>query len=175
MSAAVRILVTAVGLAAALVLVGLVVVYPVLKATAEDQETIRNRRAELVKLERVARRISDLKQEIARLEEALAFFEDRLPAEREIDVILREVWLIAESQSLSPRRIQTSDPETRNRYNSQPITMTLEGRFGRFYEFLLGLERLPRITKVRQFQMTKVPVQEGTVQVDLLMDIFCEK
>jgi len=175
MNPALRILVTALSLAAVLVLVGLVVVHPVLKRTAEDQAAIRSRRAELVKLERVARRISDLKQEIARLEAALAFFEDRLPAEREIDVILREVWLIADSKSLSPRRIQTSRPETRSRYNSQPITMTLEGGFNQFYEFLLGLERLPRITKVRQFQIAKLPTQEGAIQVDLLMDIFCEK
>ena len=175
MNAALRILVTALGLAAMLVLAGLFVVYPVLKKTAEDQETIRTRRAELVKLQRVVRRISDLTQEIQRLEDALAFFEDRLPAEREIDVILREVWLIADSKSLSPRRIQTGQPETQARYNSQPITMTLEGDFGRFYEFLLGLERLPRITKIRQFQMSKLPTQEGVIQVDLLMDIFCEK
>jgi len=175
MNPALRILVTALSLAAVLVLVGLVVVHPVLKRTAEDQAAIRSRRTELVKLERVARRISDLKQEIARLEAALAFFEDRLPAEREIDVILREVWLIADSKSLSPRRIQTSRPETRSRYNSQPITMTLEGGFNQFYEFLLGLERLPRITKVRQFQIAKLPTQEGAIQVDLLMDIFCEK
>jgi len=175
MSGPVRVLITGTVLLLLAVVAGLLVVYPVLKQSAVDQEAIRARRTELVKLDRVVRRISDLKQEIARLEEALAFFEDRLPEEREIDVILREVWVIADSNSLAPRRIQTSRPEENARCKSQPITMTLEGEFGRFYEFLLGLERLPRITKVRQMQISKSPTEEGTVQVDLLMDIFCEK
>jgi len=175
MTGPLRILLTVLGLAIGAGLAAGFVVYPLLQQTAADHEAIRARRAELVKVQRVVHRISDLKQEIKRLEDALAFFEDRLPEEREIDVILREVWLIADAQSLSPRRIQTSRPENHPRYNTQPITMTLDGRFDRFYEFLLGLERLPRITKVRQMQITKSPTEEGVVEVDLLMDIFCEK
>jgi len=175
MTGPLRILLTVLGLAIVAGLTGGFVVYPLLRQTAADHEAIRARQAELIKVQRVVRRISDLKQEIKRLEVALAFFEDRLPEEREIDVILREVWLIADAKSLSPRRIQTSRPENRPRYNTQPITMTLDGRFDRFYEFLLGLERLPRITKVRQMQITKSPTEEGVVEVDLLMDIFCEK
>jgi len=175
MSGTVRILITVGALVLLGVGAGALVVRPVLQQSAKDQEAIRARQAELVKLQRVVRRIQDLKQEITRLEQALAFFEDRLPEEREIDVILREVWLIADSKSLTPRRIQTDRSESGSRYNTQPITMTLEGGFHEFYEFLLGLERLPRITKVRQMQMTKSPTQEGVVEVDVLMDIYCEK
>ena len=175
MSGPLRILLTAVALVAVAALAGVFVAYPLLKQTSADLETIQQRRAELVKLEQVVRRIVDVKKEIDRLETALAFFHDRLPEEREIDVILREVWLIADSRGLTPRRIQTSKPEQQDQYKSQPITMTLEGGFDRFYEFLIGLERLPRITKVRQMQITKTPTKEGEVQVDLLMDIYCEK
>jgi len=175
MTGPLRILLTAVGLAVVAALAGAFGVYPLLEKASADQEAIIARRAELIKVQRVVSRISDLKQEIKRLKDALAFFEDRLPEEREIDVILREVWLIADSKSLSPRRIQTDRPENGDRYNTQPITMTLEGGFGEFYEFLLGLEQLPRITKVRQMQITKSPAQEGVIEVDLLMDIYCEK
>lgn len=175
MTGPVRIVLTALGLAAVLALVGVFAVYPLMRQTSADQAAIHQCRNELVKLERVTRQITDLNQEIKRLEEALAFFEDRLPEQREIDVILREVWLIAEAQSLASRRIETNQAEVQARYDSQPITMTLEGRFDQFYEFLLGLERLPRITKVRQMQISKSPMTEGVVQVDLLMDILCEK
>jgi len=34
---------------------------------------------------------------------------------------------------------------------------------------------LPRLTKVRHMQVTKSPMVEGVVEVDLLMDIFFEK
>ncbi|MFO8014914.1 MAG: type 4a pilus biogenesis protein PilO [Phycisphaerae bacterium] len=175
MTGPLRILLTAVALAVVAGMAAAFILWPLLEQTAADREAIRARQAELVKVQRVVRRIRDLKKEIKRLEEALAFFEDRLPEKREIDVILREVWLIADSKSLSPRRIQTGRSENGSRYNTQPITMTLEGRFGQFYEFLLGLERLPRITKVRQMQITKSPTQEGVVEVDVLMDIYCEK
>ncbi|HUU93528.1 MAG TPA: type 4a pilus biogenesis protein PilO [Phycisphaerae bacterium] len=171
----IRILLTVLGLVVVAAVMAVVVVVPVLRRTEADRIAIQDRRAQLVKLQRVAARINNLTKEIERLEEALAFFEDRLPEEREIDVILREVWLIAESKSMTPRSVRTNAPETMPRYNSLPITLSLEGPFGSFYEFLLGLERLPRLTKVRQMQVTKSPMTEGLVQVDLLMDIFFEK
>jgi Tfp pilus assembly protein PilO len=146
-------------------------VLPVLRRAEADRAAVDDRRAQLVKLER----INDLQQEVGRLEGALAFFENRLPQEREVDVILREVWVIAEAKSLTPRSIRCAAPELQARYNSQPITLTVEGPFGGFYEFLVGLERLPRLTKIRQMQISKSPMKEGIVQAELLMDIFFEK
>jgi len=175
MNSRMRIILTSLGMVAVAALVAVLVVRPMIQRTKADRATIQDRRAQLVKLERVNRRISDLQEEVRRLEGALEFFENRLPAQREVDVILREVWLIAESKSLTPRSIRTTPPQAMPRYNSQPIAMTLEGRFESFYEFLLGLECLPRITKVRQMQLAKSPLTEGVVQVDLLMDIFFEK
>ena len=170
-----RILITVLGMVGIAAVVAVLLIVPALRRTEVDRTAIQHRREQLLKLKRVAGLISDLKKEIGRLEVALTFFEDRLPEEREIDVILREMWLIADSKSLTPRSIRTNEPETMPRYNSQPITLSLEGPFESFYEFLLGLERLPRLTKVRQMQVTKSPLAEGVVQVDLLMDIFFEK
>ena len=170
-----RILVTVLGMVAATAAVAVLLIVPTLRRTEADRAAIQDRRAQLRKLERVATRISNLQKEVQRLEDALAFFDNRLPAEREIDVILREVWLTAESKSLTPRSVRTNQPQAMPRYNSQPITLSLEGPFQSFYEFLLGLERLPRLTKIRQMQITKSPVAEGIVQVDVLMDIFFER
>lgn len=170
-----RIFITALSMVVVAAVVAVLLIVPALRRTEADRAAIQDRRAQLLKLQRVGALISDLEKEIGRLQKALTFFEDRLPEEREIDVILREVWLIADSKSLTPRSIRTSEPETMPRYNSLPITLSLEGPFESFYEFLLGLERLPRLTKVRQMQVTKSPPAEGVVRVDLLMDIFFEK
>jgi Tfp pilus assembly protein PilO len=151
------------------------VILPMLQRADSDRAAVDNLRGQLVKLERVARRINDLQQEVTRLEGALEFFENRLPQEREVDVILREVWVIAEAKSLTPRSIRCAAPEAQARYNSQPITLTLDGPFEGFYDFLVSLERLPRLTKIRQMQITKTPMKEGIVQAELLMDIFFEK
>jgi len=170
-----RIVLTLAGMVVVAAAVAHFLALPMLKQADADRGAIWVRRAQLVKLDRVARRITDLQEEVKRLEQALAFFEDRLPQEREVDVILREVWLIAEAKSMTPRSVRTGAPETEARCCSQPITLVLEGPFEGFYEFLLGLERLPRITKIRQMQVTKSPLKEGIVQAELLVDIFFEK
>jgi len=170
-----RIVLTLAGIVVVAAAVAHFLALPMLKQTDADRGAIWVRRGQLVKLDRVARRITDLQEEVKRLEQALAFFEDRLPQEREVDVILREVWLIAETKSMTTRSVRTGAPETLARYCSQPITLALEGPFEGFYEFLLGLERLPRITKIRQMQVTKSPLKEGIVQAELLVDIFFEK
>jgi Tfp pilus assembly protein PilO len=175
MNGPVRVFLTILGIAGAAAAVLLLLVLPLRRHAEEDRAVILERREQLVKLERVAQRINQCQTEIKRLEEALAFFEGRLPQQREMDVILRDVWRIAESKSLTPRAVRTGPLEVAARYNSQPITMNLEGRFTSLYEFLLGLERMPRITKVRQMQITKIPKTEGMIQVDLLVDIFFEK
>ena len=157
--------------AGATFLVGL----PMHRRIQEDSAAIAERQSQLVALQNVSHKITDIQDEIRRLEEALAFFEHRLPQEREIDVILREVWRIAESKALVPRSIRTTAPETMARYSSQPITLSLEGSFESFYDFLMGLEQMPRLTKVRQLQISKMPTDDATVQADLLMDIYFEK
>ena len=169
-----RILLTLFGIVVVTVAVVFVVIRPLGQRVAADQEAIRDRRDQLVQLQRVARRIDDLQEEIKRLEGALAFFEDRLPQEREIEVILREVWVTAEARSLAARTIRTLKAETAARYNAQPISLTLEGPFAGFYEFLLCLEQLPRITKVREMQIQKSPTEPGAVLVDMVVDIFFE-
>lgn len=119
MKSSTRILLTLFGIVVVTVAVVFVVVRPLGQRVAADQEAIRDRRDQLVKLQRVARRINDLQEEIKRLEDALAFFEDRLPQQREIDVILREVWVTAEARSLAARSIRTLKVETALRYNSR--------------------------------------------------------
>jgi Tfp pilus assembly protein PilO len=164
--------------AAAVVLAGAVgffAIYPMTRSMRNDLAVVAERRASLAKLQEVTQRITNLQQEVQRLEGALRFFDSRLPAQTEIDVILREVWLIAESKALTPRSVRTKKPESGPRCNTQPITMAFEGPFDSFYQFLLGLEQLPRITKVREISIQKSPTQEGNILVDMTMDIFFEK
>jgi Tfp pilus assembly protein PilO len=175
MKASLRILITVAASVALAVAVALLVILPHSRSIGADRQVIAERSAKLTRLQEVTRRITNLQEEVHRLESALRFFDSRLPAETEIDVILREVWVIAESKALTPRSIRTKKPEQGARCNAQPITMTFEGPFQGFYEFLLGLECLPRITKVREMAIQKCPTQEGSILVDMTVDIFYEK
>jgi Tfp pilus assembly protein PilO len=174
MKGSTRILITVLVVVAAAVVTVMVGVLPLRKQAADDLAVVQERRDELVKLQQVTSRINDLKSEIDRLEASLKTFATRLPESRKCDEVLAEVWKIAEANSMVPRTVRTSPVETNSQCSFQPVAITLDGRFDAFYQFLMSLERMPRIAKVRTLQVAKVPRTEGMVQADLLMDIYFE-
>jgi hypothetical protein len=52
--------------------------------------------------------------------------------------------------------------------------MNLSGDFAGFYEFMLQLERLPRLTRVQNMTLDKINGQEGAMEAKLLLSIFFE-
>ena len=50
--------------------------------------------------------------------------------------------------------------------------MTLEGNFNAFYSFLLELEKLPRIMKLRKLNVGKQKAQDGQIVADCIVSIF---
>lgn len=118
--------------------------------------------------------IDDLNRKVAELEQAITFFESRLPAEKEIDKILKEVWQLAEANSLETRTIKTQRAEKSAHYSEQPIVLNFAGDFNGFYAFLLQLEKLPRITRIHQMNLQKISDREGEMQAQMTLCIFFE-
>ena len=50
--------------------------------------------------------------------------------------------------------------------------MALEGNFGSFYSFLLELEKLPRIMKIRELQLERHKNSDGEITADFIVSIF---
>jgi type IV pilus assembly protein PilO len=125
-------------------------------------------------LERATSGVSDVDRKVAELEEAIKFFEKKLPQERDIDQILKEVWNMAETNQLTTKTIKTMKSQRGPTYSEQPIEMTLSGNFSGFYEFLLKLERLPRLTRVSHLSLDKISGQEGAMEAKLVLSIFFE-
>jgi Tfp pilus assembly protein PilO len=175
MKGSTRILITVAVLAVVAIATVMVAVLPMRQQAADNMGVIQQRRGELVKLQQVTSRINDLKSEIDRLEVSLKTFEGRLPENRKCDEVLSEVWKTAEANGLIPRSVRTSPVETNTQCSFQPVAVTVDGQFDAFYQFLMGLERMPRIAKVRTMQIAKTPRTEGLVQADLLVDIFFER
>ena len=50
--------------------------------------------------------------------------------------------------------------------------MELEGNFSSFYSFLLELENLPRIMKIRELKLEKQKTDEGQIAADFIVSIF---
>ena len=144
------------------------------KRKAERLADIRSRQAALGNLQQATAGIDDLNRKIDELQKAITFFESKLPQEKEVDKILKEVWQMAEANSLQTKTIKTLKSERGPNYSEQPITMSLAGDFNGFYSFLLQLEKLPRITRVTQMNLQKISDRDGEMQAGMTLSIFFE-
>ncbi len=136
---------------------------------ASNQE----RQQKLDRLE-VAQHIEDVGEEIEELKSVIAMFEDKLPAEKEVEVILKEVWEVATSRGLRPKSVRTGKAEKGPLYSELPIEMEIVGDFDGFYSFLLDLERLSRITRVPEMELEKSRDTEGHMVAEFTLLIFFE-
>jgi type IV pilus assembly protein PilO len=129
---------------------------------------------ELSTLDKATTGIEDLGRKIDELQKAITFFESKLPQEREIDKILREVSQMADANSLQTKTIKMLKSERGPSYSEQPISVSLSGDFNGFYAFLLQLEKLSRITRVTQMSLEKIDERDGEMQAQMTISIFFE-
>jgi type IV pilus assembly protein PilO len=146
---------------------------------AELMQQIEARQERLRELNQAIATLGDLKQETAALEEAVRFFQSKLPSEKEMDKVLREVWRLAETNHLATKSIRTLPLDEKAAAASpreQPIAVQLEGDFRGFYGFLQALENQPRIMRINSMMVSKrKDAPEGQVQATFNMSIFFER
>jgi len=86
--------------------------------------------------------------------------------------VLEQVTVIAQKQGLKPKTIKTLKKKDNSGYIEQPLKMELVGNFNSFYSFLLELEKLPRIMKIRELELDKQTKNEGQIAADFIVSIF---
>lgn len=157
------------------------VIRPRNACAAQIRRAVHVKQAELKALNRTKGAIGDLKKEIADLTKAIAFFESKLPSEKEIDKVLHSLWQLAKSNKLVTKGIRTqdrrnpTDAELASQHCDQPIAMQLEGEFMNFYAFLQALENEPRIMRIRDMKVIQSPeAPEGYVQAEFTISVFFE-
>lgn len=145
---------------------------PANAALAQERDAVQAKQAKLSELERAKTTASDLNQQLVKVEEAIKVFESKLPPKSEIHTVLENVTLIAQKNGLAPKTISTLKPTVKNGYIEQPLKMELDGDFSSYYAFLLELERLDRITKIRELSLKKKSQYEGQTEATFVMSIF---
>jgi type IV pilus assembly protein PilO len=143
-------------------------------ARAELEAKIQQKQLALANLEQATAGVDDVKGKIDELQKAIAFFESKLPQKREVEIILKEVWQMAEKNNLQARTIKTLKSERGPGCSEQPIEMSLSGNFYGFYAFLQQLERLPRITKVVKMDLMKINDRDGDMEAKVTLIIYYE-
>ena len=144
------------------------------KKKAALLEDIHQKQAALGNLQQATAGIDDLNHKIDELQKAITFFESKLPQEKEIDKILKEVWQMAEANQLTTKTIKTMKAQRGPNYSEQPIQLSLSGDFNGFYAFLLQLEKLQRITRITDMNLTKISDRDGEMQAQMTLSIFFE-
>ena len=145
---------------------------PANKRLAQARASVQSKLDKLEDFEKTTAAVKNLSEQLDQLEEAIAFFESKLPPESEIHKVLKNVTVIAQKQGLIPKTIKTLKKEDNNGYVEQPLKMQLVGNFNAFYSFLLELEKLPRIMKVRELKLSKQRDEEGQIEADFVVSIF---
>lgn len=139
------------------------------------REEINRKQAKLKQLEAATVNMVDLGEEIDRLSYAIEVFEAKLPAQREVEVVLKDVWELAAANGLTPKSVRTDKIISASNYAELPLRMSITGDFDGFYSFLLEMEKLERITQMPKMKLKRLPnADEGAMQADIILSIFFE-
>lgn len=132
---------------------------PANQQLAQARAEVLAKQAKLAQLATATRQMQDLGEEIDKLTKAVQVFEAKLPEEREVEVILKQVWQLAVKHGLKPRSVRADKTTKSARYTELPLKMVIAGDFDGFYSFLLDLERLSRITRIPQMQLVRMNIE----------------
>ena len=134
-------------------------------------DTIKKRQS-LADLRTETNGIPDMNRKIDELQQAIQIFDSKLPTQREVDTILQQVSQISQASGLVTKTVRPSKSDTTANYSEEPIELILSGDCLGFYQFLLDLEKLPRLTRLTQMKLTKMDNHEGNITADLILSIY---
>lgn len=139
---------------------------------AQEKVKVEQKRAKLLELNKATAAASDLQNQLKKVEEAITVFESKLPPCSDIHRILEDVTKIAQTHGLTPKTIRALDAKSNRGYVEQPLKMELDGNFNSYYAFLLEMEKLDRITKIRELSLKKKSKTEGQTEATFIVSIF---
>ena len=147
---------------------------------AEVEVEIKKER--LQKLEQVAATIDDLELAIERGRQSIEVIEAKLPSKKEEEVILEQVWRLAEKNGLIVKSFHPEKSVSAALYMETPLKIVMEGQFDGFYEFELQLESLPRITRIHDMKLERLvnsdqkgsEITPGSMRAEFTLSIFFE-
>ena len=148
----------------------------------QAMEEIRVKRTRLERLAQVTTKIDDLGLAIEEGRESIAMIEAKLPSEQDVEGILDEIWQITASNDLTVKKVRTKASKPASLYRELPLEMVVTGQFDGFYEFLLELENLPRITRIHEIHLQRTKntsrfqqeVLPGAMKAEFTLSIYFE-
>ena len=148
----------------------------------ESRAEINAMQATLTQLNDLNRSVGDLGEAISNAELRLSRFRENIPDAEEVDDLLSEIDAIGVRNHLDVKSVRTLTQVDVDGYSELPLSLKIEGHFAGVYQFLVDLETLSRITRVREFEIKRNLVDkdaqkslEESVAMDLTLVIYFEE
>jgi type IV pilus assembly protein PilO len=140
----------------------------------QARKEIEHKELLLDKLRKASAQSEDLARENEAILREIELVQSRLPSDKEVDVILRQVAELATENNLKLERVRAGRAITANSYMEQPLEMLITGNFDNYYSFMLDLEQLKRITRLPQMKLKAAREQNGQMEAEFTLSIYFE-
>ena len=134
---------------------------------SEARKEIQVKQARLDSLAAVESKIDDIGLAIEEGRESIQLIEAKLPSEQDVQGLLQGVSQTAKRNKLNVKSFKSEKIVPAALYMEQPIKVQMSGEFDGFYQFLLELENLPRITRIHQLKLERADGKGGPKDEDL--------
>lgn len=149
------------------------VIFKPQSANIEQAKTeIAHKREMLNTLRAETKRNEDLKLANESIQTSVDEMEALLPSNKEIDTVVRQVSALAVESGLTPPTLKSAKPIAAARFREQPLEMSTDGSFEGFYEFLLAIERLPRITRIVDMVIKDSNTEGIEIKAEFTLSIY---
>ena len=136
------------------------------------KEEIALRRDKLEKLQQESARRGTLEAATDQIAERIESIEARLPTNKELSDVVRQVSELAVESGLQQPSIVAEKPVKASLYMEQPLKIEMAGDFRGFYKFLLELERLDRITRLPDMTVRRSDKVDGHMIAEFTLSIY---
>jgi len=141
------------------------------------------KQTKLEKLATLTRQLEDIGYAIDKGRESIELIEAKLPSQRDVEGILEKIWQIASRNGLAQKSVKSEKPVPAAHYMELPLKVLMEGEFTGFYQFLLELEGLERITRIHKMNLKRASelsgrgrkeLPDGWIRAEFTLSIYFE-
>jgi type IV pilus assembly protein PilO len=162
-----------------LVIVGALGYFFLISGSRADRDTLLEenevRRAEVLKAKADEANLRPFRAKAEMLRKQLEQAKERLPSEREIPAVYRQVSDLATQSGLGVSLFQPKAAEDRDVLSEVPIAVTAECTYHQLGAFLERVGKMPRIVSLGEFRLIGIDRPTGTVRAEMTLATYTFK
>jgi type IV pilus assembly protein PilO len=162
-----------------LVIVGALGYFFLISGSRAERDTLLEenevRRAEVLKAKADEANLRPFRTRAEVLRRQLEQAKERLPSEREIPQVYRQVSDLATQSGLGVSLFQPKAPEDRDVLSEVPIAVTAECTYHQLGAFLERVGKMPRIVSLGEFRLIGIDKPTGTVRAEMTLATYTFK